>query len=88
MGRSMNSDTQDTALECAREAGAIQKCSKCGGHDVAVNDDTLVKRAYKAAEKRRKDGDRGFRNLDPDEVRMAVDDVLQDAPDRCPRFPR
>jgi hypothetical protein len=77
----------ETAIECAKEAGAIVKCRKCSGHDFSVADDSAVRGAYVLAIKTSKTGDCGFRDMTPDEVRSVIDSVLEDTPGECPRFP-
>jgi uncharacterized RDD family membrane protein YckC len=66
---SVNSDTQETALECAKEAGAIVKCRTCGEYDVCAYGEEAEKRAYVIAEQTRKMNERGFRGMSRQEVK-------------------
>jgi hypothetical protein len=49
----VNSDTEETALECAK-GGAIVKCRTCDEYDVCAYDEDAEKRAYVIAEQKRK----------------------------------
>lgn len=80
----MNSDTQETAEECAKDAGAIIKCPSCLGYDISAFDPEAESRAYAIATEAWKSGTRGFRNMAREEVMGVVKSALQDANISCP----
>jgi hypothetical protein len=80
----MNSDTEETALECAKEAGAIVKCRTCREYYVNGSDDEAERRTYTIAEQKKKAQERGFRAMSRQEVKDLIKDVFQDA-GSCPR---
>jgi hypothetical protein len=82
----MNSDTMEEATECAKETGAITKCSNCYEHR-AANDEIAEQKAVALALRRRDRQHRGFRGMSDAEVREAVESAIQDTADcRCRRF--
>ena len=81
----MNSHTMETLERCAREAGAIEPCSLCGGYDVYVGDDEADRMTYAMATNAWKAGDSGFRGMgEPAQVSAVVKQFLDAANDRCP----
>lgn len=80
----MNSDTRETAEQCAKEAGAIISCPVCGNHDVLADDDEAERNAYARATNELKAGVRGFRGMEREEVMAIVKSVLNDANIECP----
>jgi len=80
----MNSDSIETAKECARDAGAIVPCPICGNYDVAAHDEEADKRAYAYATEAWKDQDRGFRSASREEVMELMKAILDGGSDKCP----
>lgn len=85
MGRLMaNSDTRETAEECAKAAGAIVSCPECGCYDIGADDEDANKMAYAMATNQWKDEVRGFRGMSREEVMSVIKSVIDDANDECP----
>lgn len=80
----MNSDTQETAEECAKDAGAIIQCPSCHGYDISAHDPEAESRAYAIATVAWKDGTRGFRNMSREEVVSVLKSALDSANINCP----
>ena len=80
----MNSDTTETAVQFAKDAGAIVQCADCHGYDVRAYDDDAESMAYAQATNAWKDGVRGFRGMSREEVVSVVKSVLDDALIECP----
>ena len=79
----MNSETMEEAEECAKEAGAIVKCSRCRGHYIQTYNKGAILNAYNRAWRKWKSrSTRGFRGT-WDDARDAVKSVLEDA-GSCP----
>jgi hypothetical protein len=79
-----NSDTAETAEQCATDAGAIIKCPNCREYYISGDDGVAERSAYDLAHKVWKENDRGFRGMTWEDVKRTVDSVIQDAGD-CPR---
>lgn len=80
----MNSDTVETATQIAREAGAIETCKICGSSDIYMYNEDSDKIAYGSATNSWKEGVRGFRGMDREEVMSLIKSVLDDASSSCP----
>ena len=80
----MNSHTMETVKACAKEAGAIEPCSLCGGYDVYVGDDEADRRTFALATNAWKAGDSGFRSMEREQVVPIVRQFLESADERCP----
>ena len=80
----MNSDTMETAVQFAKDAGAIVQCAVCFGYDVRAYDDGAKSMTYAQATNAWKDGIRGFRGMSREEVVSVVKSVLDDALIKCP----
>ena len=80
----MNSDTMETAQQCAKDVGAIVQCPICHGYDIRADDDDAERAAYARATQEWKDGVRGYRGMPREEVMDVVKTVLQDALIECP----
>jgi hypothetical protein len=70
-----NGHTMETAEQCAKDAGAIVKCSRCYEYH-AINDEAANQRAVTLALKSRDDGESGFREMSDEEVGEAVDSAI------------
>jgi hypothetical protein len=79
-----NSDTVETAEQCAKNAGAIVLCEICQGNYIVSGDSGARSMAYAYATQEWKAGSRGFRGMDRKEVMRSVQDVLEDADTNCP----
>ena len=75
-----NGHTMEAAEQCARDAGAIVKCSRCYEYH-ATNDDDAEQKAVRLAFRRRDDGERGFREMNDEQVREAVESAILNATD-------
>lgn len=80
-----NSDTYETAEQCLKDAGAIEICPACRGHNVLTGDGEAERNAYARATGLWKDQARGFRTMEREEVMAVVKSVLDDTPSRCTR---
>ena len=80
----MNSDTMETAEQCAKDAGAIVSCSICHGYHISAGDDDAERATYARATEEWKAGVRGFRGMSREDVMGVVKSVLQDANFKCP----
>src|SRR6266446_4721860 len=67
-----NSDTAAAAEDCAKDAGAIVKCSNSYEYR-AVNDEAAEQEAVALALRRRDNGERGFRGMNDKDVRETVE---------------
>jgi hypothetical protein len=81
-----NNDTTEAAEKCAKDAGAIVKCSSCYEYR-ATGDEYAGQRAVALALRRQDEGERGFRAMEDEEVKEAIESAIQDAGYcRCHRY--
>lgn len=79
----MNSDTIESALQIAKDAGAIVNCSSCGHYELRADDYDAECRAYAQATKAWKSVIRGFRGMEREDVMDSIKAAL-DVPIKCP----
>jgi hypothetical protein len=84
----MNSDTEILVSEILAKSGAVTKCQSCGNYLVLAYDDEAEKKAYGMATNAWKDGERGFRSMEREEVTGLVKQALIHAPSKCPSCDR
>jgi len=82
--RAINSDTEILIDEILAKSGAVEKCSICGSYMIATEDGDAEKMAYGMATNAWKDGDRGFRGMEREEVITLVNRAIVHAPSECP----
>ena len=80
----MNSDTVERVTAFAKDAGAIVSCPVCRHHGLRAYDDDAEGMTYARVTKAWKEGDRGFRSMENEDVAPLVKSVLGDVPDKCP----
>jgi hypothetical protein len=80
----MNSETQILVDEILAKSGVVEKCSICGNYMVATEDGDAEKMAYGMATNQWKDGERGFRGMEREEVTALVNRGIAHAPSKCP----
>ena len=80
----MNSHTMETVKDCAKQAGAIEPCSLCGGYDVYACDEEADRMTYALATNAWKAKDSGFRDMEREQVISVVRQFLESTNDRCP----
>ena len=80
----MNSDTEILVSDILTKSGALAQCEACGNYMLLAEDDDAEKMAYGMATNALKDGERGFRGMDRDEVMALIKRALNNAPTRCP----
>jgi hypothetical protein len=74
----------ETARQCAKDAGAIIRCPICRGYDIQADDPEAEQNAYAMATNLWKDGSRGFRGMDRQDVMGAVKSAIVSANIECP----
>jgi len=84
----MNSDTQETATQIAKDAGAIIPCPTCLANDIYAGNDDAERKAYAMATNAWKAGERGFRGMTREEVMQAIKSAIVDANHKCPSCDR
>ena len=80
----MNSDTEILISEILAKSVALTKCQICGNYMILADDDDAEKMAYGMATNAWKDGERGFRGMEREEVMRLVKRALVSAPSKCP----
>lgn len=80
----MNSDTEILVSEILAKSEALTKCRICGNHMISAYDDDAEKMAYGMATNAWKDGARGFRGMEREEVLTLVKQALVHTSSRCP----
>jgi hypothetical protein len=80
----MNSDTDILVDEILAKSGALTKCPICQNYMVLAEDDDAEKMAYGMAANARKDGERGFRGMEREDVMDMIKQALIRAPSKCP----
>jgi hypothetical protein len=80
----MNSDTEISVEQILVESGAVAYCPVCYGSKLRIGDDEAESRAYAIATNAQKDGERGFRNMERQEVVSVVRRALLRAYSTCP----
>jgi hypothetical protein len=80
----MNSDTEILVAEILAKSGATEKCSICHDFMISVDDEDAEKTAYGMATNAWKDRERGFRNMEREEVISVIKKALAQTPSRCP----
>ena len=68
----MNSDTRELVLQIFRDTGAIQNCEACGHEEIRSHDTDAEDKAYTRATNALKDGDRGFRMMEREDVMQQI----------------
>jgi hypothetical protein len=79
----MNSDTEILVSEILAKSGAVAKCEVCGNNMVATEDGEAESMAYGMATNALKDGERGFRGMEREEVMGLVKRAITHAPSKC-----
>jgi hypothetical protein len=72
----LNSDTEILVEQILAESGAVADCPVCHGSKLRTGDDEAESRAYALATNAWKDGQRGFRNMEREEVVSMVKRAL------------
>jgi hypothetical protein len=80
----MNSDTEILVEQILAESGAVADCPVCHGPKLRTGDDEAESRAYAIATNAQKDGERGFRNMEREEVVSVVRQALLRMYSTCP----
>ena len=84
----MNSDTDILIEEIIIKSGAVTKCSRCGNFLLDAYDDDAEKVAYGMATNAWKDGQRGFRGMEREEVVAKMEQALKRTRSKCPSCDR
>lgn len=84
----MNSDTEILVAEILAESGAVEKCQSCFGFMIRTDDEEAEKGAYGMATNKWKSGERGFRNMEREEVLAMIERALAARPHKCPNCNR
>jgi hypothetical protein len=79
----MNSDTDILVDEILAKCGALTKCPICQNFMVLADDKDAERMAYAVATNAWKDGARGFRNMEREEVTAMIERALIHAPSKC-----
>lgn len=80
----MNSDTEILVSEILEKSGAVSKCSSCHSYMILAYDEDAEKMAYGMATNAWKDGERGFRGMEREEVVALIKQALIQALSKCP----
>jgi hypothetical protein len=80
----MNSDTEILVDEILAKSGVVEKCPICRNNLIATEDSDAEKMAYGMATTAWKDGARGFRGMEREEVVGLVKRAIVHAPSKCP----
>ncbi len=80
----MNSDTEILVDQILAELGAVAKCSVCHGFLLRTYDGDAEGMAYAMATNAWKDGQRGFRGMEREEVTSMIKKALIHTPSGCP----
>jgi len=80
----MNSDTEILVSEILVKSGALSKCGTCSNHMILAYDDDAERMAYGMATNAMKNGERGFRGMEREEVIGLIKQALIHAPSSCP----
>jgi hypothetical protein len=80
----LNSDTEILVEQILAEAGAVTDCPVCHGSKLRTGDDEAEARAYAIATNAWKDRERGFRNMEREEVVSIIKQALLRARSTCP----
>jgi hypothetical protein len=83
-GPMANSDTQELAEQCLKDAGAIVLCESCRDYYVDELDPDAESRAYAIATNEWKAESRGFRGMEREEVVTTIKSALRSTNTKCP----